>query len=75
MMGTMQPVSYTQIHSEIEKLSFEFENFVNNIDKYKASEYIENIVYFMYRFIKIHPFSDENDYLRQKETYLQKNAI
>lgn len=60
MLGTMQPVNYTEISGEIEKLNMEFEHFFNNIDSYKVSEYIENIVYFIYRFIKIHPFSDGN---------------
>lgn len=56
----MQPVSYTKIHEEIEKLNMEFDHFRNNIDNYKVSEYIENVVYFIYRFIKIHPFGDGN---------------
>lgn len=60
MGGTMQPVSYTKIHEEIEKLNMEFDHFLNNIDNYKVSEYIENVVYFIYRFIKIHPFGDGN---------------
>ena len=60
MRGTMQPVSYVQIHDEIEKLNTEFEHFINNIENYKVSEYIENVVYFIYKFIKIHPFGDGN---------------
>ncbi len=60
MQGTIQPVSYVDIGSEIEKLNFEFEKFIKNIDKYQISEYIEKVVYFIYQFIKIHPFSDGN---------------
>lgn len=60
MRGTMQPVSYVQIHDEIEKLNTEFEHFINNIENYKVSEYIENVIYFIYKFIKIHPFGDGN---------------
>lgn len=60
MMGTMQPVTYIEIPNEIEKLNMEFEHFLSNINTYKVSEYIENVVYFIYKFIKIHPFADGN---------------
>lgn len=60
MRGTMQPVSHNQIYDEIENLNLEFDHFINNIDNYKVSEYIENVVYFIYKFIKIHPFGDGN---------------
>lgn len=58
--GTIQPSSYIMIESDIRVLSEEFDFFVKNIDDLKMSEYIERVVYFIYRFIKIHPFSDGN---------------
>lgn len=58
--GTTQPVSWREIPNELEKLNAEFEYFKENNDELKISEYIERIVYFIYRFIKIHPFSDGN---------------
>lgn len=58
--GTIQPSSYITIESDIENLSEEFDFFIKDIDNLKMSEYIERIVYFIYRFIKIHPFSDGN---------------
>jgi Zn-dependent peptidase ImmA (M78 family)/fido (protein-threonine AMPylation protein) len=58
--GTIQPISYIEINRELEKLNNEFNYFKKNIDNYKVSEYIENVVYFIYKFIKIHPFSDGN---------------
>ena len=58
--ATIQPDCYMDVAQNIEILSNEFDDFVKSIDKMKVSEYIEKIVYFMYRFIKIHPFSDGN---------------
>ena len=58
--GTIQPSSYTTIESDIKTLNEEFDFFMKNIDDLKMSEYIERVVYFIYRFIKIHPFSDGN---------------
>lgn len=60
LRGTIQPVSYTKIRKEIEELDSEFKSFIKNIDNYKISEYIENIVRFIYKFIIIHPFNDGN---------------
>lgn len=60
LRGTMQPVTYTEINRELEELNQEFNYFKKDIDKYKVSEYIERVVYFIYKFIKIHPFSDGN---------------
>ena len=58
--GTIQPSSYITIESDINTLSEEFDFFVKSIDDLKMSEYIERVVYFIYKFIKIHPFSDGN---------------
>ena len=60
LKGTMQPVNYMMIADEIEKLNQEFELFLQDIDKYSVSKYIEKLVYFVYHFIKIHPFNDGN---------------
>lgn len=56
----MQPINHKKITDEINKLDFEFQTFVKDIDKYKISEYIEKVVNFVYKFIIIHPFSDGN---------------
>ena len=58
--GTIQPSSYITIESDIKTLSEEFDFFIKDINNLKMSEYIERVVYFIYRFIKIHPFSDGN---------------
>ena len=60
LRGTMQPINHKKITDEINKLDFEFQTFVKDIDKYKISEYIEKVVNFVYKFIIIHPFSDGN---------------
>lgn len=60
MGGTIQPVSYVNIEKEIEELDYEFNKFIKNINNYNASKYIEKCIYFVYNFIKIHPFSDGN---------------
>jgi len=58
--GTIQPVSYVDIPKMINKLDEELQCFLNNISKYNVSEYIEQIAYFVYQFIVIHPFKDGN---------------
>ena len=58
--GTVQPIPFNEIPHEIEKLEEELVYFVENCDKYKISEYIEQVAYFVYKFIVIHPFSDGN---------------
>ena len=60
LSGTIQPISYSQIDDELKKLDKEFDFFIKDINKFSTSEYIERVIYFIYRFIKIHPFSDGN---------------
>lgn len=57
---TIQPISYLEIEKEMKLLNDEFNFFLQSINNYSISEYIERVVYFIYRFIKIHPFSDGN---------------
>lgn len=58
--GTIQPVDYQEIPTKISELSDELDFFLKDISHYTPSEYIERVVYFIYKFIKIHPFSDGN---------------
>ena len=58
--GTIQPVSYYEISHEINKLDKELQFFIANIDKYDIDKYIEQVAYFTYKFVIIHPFRDGN---------------
>lgn len=58
--GTIQPVPYYEISDRINKLDEELQFFMKNIDKYEIGEYIEQVAYFTYKFIVIHPFRDGN---------------
>lgn len=59
-LGTIQPVPYYEINDEINKLDEELYFFMKNIDQYEIGEYIEQVAYFTYKFIIIHPFRDGN---------------
>lgn len=58
--GTIQPVPYYEINDKIENLEKELQFFMSNKDKYNVGEYIEQVAYFIYKFIVIHPFRDGN---------------
>ena len=58
--GTTQPVDWNNICSELDMLETEFCIFKNQIYKLNVSCYIEKVAYFIYKFLKIHPFSDGN---------------
>ena len=58
--GTIQPVPYYEIRDRINNLDEELQFFMKNIDKYEIGEYIEQVAYFTYKFIVIHPFRDGN---------------
>lgn len=58
--GTIQPIPYYEIPQAIEELEEEWKFFLNKIDTYSISEYIEQIAYFIYKFVVIHPFPDGN---------------
>lgn len=58
--GTIQPIPWYEIPEAIQNIQKEFEYFIQDIDKYSNSEYIEQIAYFIYKFIVIHPFQDGN---------------
>lgn len=58
--GTMQPVPYYEINERINELDEELQFFIKNIDQYSIGEYIEQVAYFTYKFIVIHPFRDGN---------------
>ncbi len=58
--GTIQPVDYNEISDKIDELDKELQFFLNDIDKYDISDYIEQVAYFTYKFIIIHPFRDGN---------------
>lgn len=58
--GTIQPVPHYEINNKINELDKELQFFLNNIDKYEIGEYIEQVAYFTYKFIVIHPFRDGN---------------
>ncbi len=58
--GTIQPIPYFEIPGAIDNLDKELKFFINNIQNYSNSEYIEQVAYFIYRFVVIHPFSDGN---------------
>ena len=58
--GTIQPVPYYEISERINMLDDELQFFMKNIDNYEIGEYIEQVAYFVYQFIVIHPFIDGN---------------
>lgn len=58
--GTIQPIPYYEINDKIENLENELQFFMANKDKYNIGEYIEQVAYFIYKFIVIHPFRDGN---------------
>lgn len=58
--GTIQPVPYFEISNRVEKLDKELQFFMLHIDEYDIGKYIEQVAYFTYKFIVIHPFRDGN---------------
>lgn len=58
--GTIQPVPYYEINDRINELDEELQFFMKKIDNYEIGEYIEQVAYFTYKFIVIHPFNDGN---------------
>lgn len=58
--GTIQPVPYYEIKPRIDELDKELQYFIKNIDCYEIGEYIEQVAYFTYKFVVIHPFWDGN---------------
>ena len=58
--GTIQPIPYYEISDRLNKLNVELQKFIKNKDQYEISEYIEQVAYFTYEFIVIHPFRDGN---------------
>lgn len=58
--GTIQPVPYYEINDRINELDEELQFFMKDIDKYEIGAYIEQVAYFTYKFIVIHPFRDGN---------------
>lgn len=58
--GTIQPVPYYEINDRINELDEELQFFMKKIDQYEIGEYIEQVAYFTYKFIVIHPFRDGN---------------
>lgn len=58
--GTVQPVEYYEIDDKINELDEELQFFIKNIDDYDVGRYIEQVAYFTYKFIVIHPFRDGN---------------
>ena len=58
--GTVQPVEHYEIDDKINELDEELQFFIKNIDDYDVGRYIEQVAYFTYKFIVIHPFRDGN---------------
>ena len=58
--GTTEPVPYYEINNRINELDKELQFFMKNIDNYDVGEYIEQVAYFTYKFLVIHPFGDGN---------------
>ncbi len=58
--GTIQPVPYYEINDRINDLDDELQIFMKNINQYEIDEYIEQVAYFTYKFVVIHPFRDGN---------------
>lgn len=58
--GTIQPVPYYEIDKCIGELENELQFFMMNEGNYNIGQYIEQVAYFIYRFIIIHPFRDGN---------------
>ena len=58
--GNIQPVPYYEINDRINELDKELQFFMSNIENYDIGKYIEQVAYFTYKFIVIHPFRDGN---------------
>lgn len=58
--GTIQPVPYYEINNRINELDEELQFVMKNIDQYDIGKFIEQVAYFTYKFIVIHPFRDGN---------------
>ena len=58
--GSIQPIPYYEIRDKISQLDDELQFFIKNIDQYDIGKYIEQVAYFTYKFIVIHPFRDGN---------------
>lgn len=58
--ATIQPANYQDIPSLLAQLDDELQFFIREIEKYDIGKYIEQVAYFMYKFIVIHPFRDGN---------------
>ena len=71
--GTIQPVPYYEINDRINELDNELQFFMKNIEQYEIGNYIEQVAYFTYKFIVIHPFRDGNGRISRK--YLQFISI
>lgn len=58
--GKVQPIPFYEIQDKIAELDDELQYFLKHIDEYDIGEYIEQVAYFTYKFIVIHPFRDGN---------------
>ena len=58
--GKIQPVSFTELFNEIEKLNDMLTELVNNIEKYDIAEYIGMVANIHYKLTVLHPFNDGN---------------
>ena len=58
--GKIQPIPFYEIQDKIAELDDELQYFLKHIDEYDIGEYIEQVAYFTYKFIVIHPFRDGN---------------
>ena len=58
--GTIQPVPYYEINDRLDKLDKELQFFMSNISNCDVGKYIEQVAYFTYEFIVIHPFREPN---------------
>ena len=58
--AAIQPVNASEIAEKIDQLDDELQFFLENIDEYDIGDYIEQVAYFTYKFIIIHPFTDGN---------------
>src|SRR5699024_2059229 len=58
--GRAQPVLYTNINEELNKLEKMLKKILNNKDKFSVSEYINIIAPLIHKFTIVHPFPDGN---------------
>lgn len=56
----IQPVPYYEISDKIIELEKEFQCFMKEIENCSIDKYVEQVAYFVYKFIVIHPFFDGN---------------